>query len=175
MRLERSRIIEAGSDSCGIMRSPEEQEFYLERGRFGEGGPDNCDLGALDRVFSSAFGLAAGDAAMVFLVPVFPSVFGGFAIYTFFSVVGWVLIGLPFAIFVPSGPLCRLSLPQRIFIGAGLGPMALFLILVLLAAARRGDMPGLGVTGYFWLVSALISTIAFLVYTALLRRRVGRE
>lgn len=90
-----------------------------------------------------------------------------FALYAIFSFVGWLLVGLPTALFFPACSLTRLSWPLRVLVGAALGPLALFAILVLLA---HGHVDHRIFTGGFplWDFSILVSTVSFVEYVALL-------
>ena len=93
-----------------------------------------------------------------------------FVIYAFFSIVGWLLVGLPTALLFPARSIVRLPWPVRPLVGAALGPLALFLILVLLARSHL-DFPRTFVgTRWLWACSILISTIAFVLYVALLSK-----
>jgi hypothetical protein len=97
-----------------------------------------------------------------------------FLLYAMFSVVGWVLIGVPTALAIPPRLLLRITWPIRVLIGAAMGPLALLLIFVVLFAfqGRVGEF-SLAHTGSLWPFSILVSTVSFLAYTVLLRRRVG--
>jgi hypothetical protein len=100
-----------------------------------------------------------------------------FALYARFSFVGWLFVGLPIALLLPAHSIRRLPWPLRPLVGAALGPLALFLIFVLVsdisrAALAHGHMlPGLfRGTASLWPFSILVSTVAFVVYIALLRK-----
>lgn len=95
-----------------------------------------------------------------------------FFIYAAFSVVGWIFVGVPFALAIPARLLSRLAWPFRFLLGAALGPLALLLIFLLLFA-RGGHMGGFSLahTETLWPFSILVSTVSFLVYVALLRGR----
>jgi hypothetical protein len=59
-----------------------------------------------------------------------------------------------------------------VLIGAALGPLALLLIFVVIFAMQgRLREFSLAHTEALWQFSMLVSTVSFLVYTALLRRR----
>ena len=93
-----------------------------------------------------------------------------FSIYAVFSVVGWVLVGVPTALAIPPRLLLRVAWPFRVVIGAAMGPLALLLIFVVLAAmqGRLGQF-SLAHTESLWPFSVLVSTVSFLAYTGLLR------
>jgi hypothetical protein len=98
-----------------------------------------------------------------------------FNLYARLSFVGWLFVGLPIALFLPAHFIRRLPWPLRPLIGAALGPLALFLIFVLVsdnsrAALAHGHMlPGLFTnTASLWPLSILVSTVAFIVYVAVL-------
>ncbi|HYK61798.1 MAG TPA: hypothetical protein VEV85_20355, partial [Bryobacteraceae bacterium] len=68
--------------------------------------------------------------------------------------------------------LSRVAWPGRMLIGASLGPLALLLIFVVLFAIQGSHGAfSLAHTENLWPFSILVSTVSFLVYTALLRRR----
>ena len=100
-----------------------------------------------------------------------------FALYASLSVVGWLFVGLPISLLLPAHFIRRLPWPLRLLVGAALGPLALFLVIALVsdvsrAALAHGHMlPGM-FTGAasLWPLSILVSTIAFVVYVALLRK-----
>jgi hypothetical protein len=100
-----------------------------------------------------------------------------FSLYARLSFVGWMFVGLPFALLVPAHFISRLPWPLRLLAGAALGPLALFLIFMLISDSSRtalvhGHMlPGLFTnTASLWPFSILVSTVAFVVYIALLRK-----
>ena len=96
-----------------------------------------------------------------------------FRLYSMFSVVGWVLVGAPTALAFPPRLLLRVAWPVRVVIGAAMGPLALLLIFVVLFVIQ--GMPGefsLAHTETLWPFSILVSTVSFLAYAALLRRRI---
>ena len=100
-----------------------------------------------------------------------------FALYARLSFVGWLFVGLPIALLLPAHFIRRSPWPFTLLLGAALGPLALFLIFVLVsdssrAALAHGHMiPGMFTgTASLWPLSILVSTIAFVVYAALLRK-----
>ena len=97
---------------------------------------------------------------------------GIFVIYGTFSVLGWIFVGVPIAVAFPVRLLSRLAWPGRIVMGAALGPLALVLIFVVLFTIQsRRSAFSLAHTESLWPFSILVSSISFLVYAALLRRR----
>ena len=96
-----------------------------------------------------------------------------FRLYAMFSVVGWLLVGVPTALAFPPRLLLRVAWPVRVVIGAAMGPLALLLIFVVLFAIQgRPSEFSLAHTETLWPFSILVSTVSFLAYAALLRRRV---
>ena len=64
-----------------------------------------------------------------------------FFLYSLFSVLGWILVGVPFALAIPARLLSRLAWPFRFLLGAALGPLALLFIFLVLFA-RSGNFSG---------------------------------
>jgi hypothetical protein len=100
-----------------------------------------------------------------------------FELYAYVSFFGWLFVGLPVALFFSARSITRLPWPLSLLLGAALGPLALFLAIVLLsdvsrAALAHGHMlPGMFTgTASVWPLSILVSTISFVVYVALLRK-----
>lgn len=92
-----------------------------------------------------------------------------FVLYAIFAFVGWLLVGLPTALLVPARSFTCLSWPLRVFVGAALGPLALFAIFVLLTHGHINSRAFKG-TGGLWAYSILVSTVSFVVYVALLAK-----
>ena len=155
-------------------------------------GPNNAGVGPFQRLLFAAIGLAAGNAALLLFLLynalrlraallkahmgepylALPQAWGMFLLYAMFSVLGWILVGVPFAVAFPLRLLSRVGWPGRMLIGATLGPLALLLIFVVLFAIQgRLSAFSLAHTESLWPFSVLVSTISFLVYAALLRRR----
>ena len=100
-----------------------------------------------------------------------------FVLYACLSFVGWLFVGLPIALFFPTRFLTRWPWPLSLLVGAALGPLALFLIFALVSDSSRAALahghiiPGMFTgTASLWPLSILVSTIAFGVYVALLRK-----
>ena len=93
------------------------------------------------------------------------------AFYAPFSFVGWLFVGVPIALLFSAHSIKRLSWPLRVLVGAALGPLALFLVFVLLSHGHidfndHGTFTG---TSLLWTFSILVSTVSFVLYAALLR------
>jgi hypothetical protein len=92
------------------------------------------------------------------------------AIYGFFSFLGWLVVGLPIALFVPADSVVRLPALLRVIVGVVIGPFALFAIMVILSHGQL-HIPGTFTnTGFLWALSVLMSTLAFLLYCGLLSK-----
>jgi hypothetical protein len=95
-----------------------------------------------------------------------------FALYGVCAFAGWLLVGLPVALFFPARTYTRLTWPLRLMIGAGLGPLAMFIIFFLLAKGQINSQV-FTATGIFWIYSIVVSTVSFAVYVALLGKSTG--
>lgn len=93
-----------------------------------------------------------------------------FVLYSVFSLVGWLLVGLPLALLLPVHFIRRWPWPVVIAVGFLLGPAALFLILLMLARGQLRFPASFTGTGVLFLFSLLVSTVSFGVYAILLRR-----
>ncbi len=102
-----------------------------------------------------------------------PQAITTFVIYGSLSFLGWLLIGLPVVLFVPERSILRLPWPLRIAVGLLLGPVALFAIVAVLSRGQFQIPGSFESTGLFWLLSAVLSAVAFSIYTALLRKEVN--
>ena len=89
-----------------------------------------------------------------------------FTLYAPFSFAGFLFVGVPVVLLFPVRPMIRWPWFLVVTVGALLGPLALVIILLLLRARFEA-----------WLIflSIVASTVAFMVYVALLRRHVGRD
>jgi hypothetical protein len=137
------------------------------------GHPTNSPAaGLLRRLLFAAISLAAGNAALLlFMLSSGLRDWSVFLLYAIFSVLGWILVGIPIAVAFPAHLLSRVAWPFRLLIGAALGPLAL--LLVFLVLARIQGRPGefsLAHTEFYWLLSVIVSAISFLVYASLSRR-----
>jgi hypothetical protein len=104
---------------------------------------------------------------------VIPAMLQQFVLYAMFSFLGWLLVGVPIAVFFRAGSIAGLSWPLALLIGAALGPLALLGIFPVL---NRGHFPSsFAHTGWFWCFSALVSTVSFAVYAGVLRKKISDE
>lgn len=150
-------------------------------------------LDHLTRIGHSFFGLLAGDAILLILALINAlrtslllhgqlklqclTAFGFFIPVAIASVVGWVVVGVPAVLVLSPQTIARSSRWLLLLLGALLGPLALFVIFLLL----KPGMPKAETftnTGFLWACASLISTVAFAVHCALMRRdalRAGNE
>ena len=98
-----------------------------------------------------------------------------FAIYGFLSLVGWLMVGLPIAMTLPAESLLRIPFLLKMLIGLASGPVALFLIVGILSRGQLHFPESFTNTGWLWILSMVMSTAAFYLYTALLRRTKSRN
>jgi hypothetical protein len=138
------------------------------------------------RRLSYAFiGLVAGNAAMdaylltgyvrtFILSPALRSRIGDILIGTFwlfllygtFSLIAWLIVGLPFVFLLPLRAVRRLPWAVILLISGALGP-AVFLPIMLLLFRNQGFRH----TGTLWLLSVIASVVGFSTYAWLVRRR----
>ena len=98
-----------------------------------------------------------------------PDVLELFLFYAPFSFAGWLLVGLPIAIFFPARSITRLPWGLALLVGAALGPLALLIIFMLLAHGHLEFPRTFKGTGSLWTFSILVSTVSFGLYVALLK------
>jgi hypothetical protein len=98
-----------------------------------------------------------------------------FVIYASCSFLGWVFVGIPVVLLFSARFITGLSWFLKLLVGAALGPLALFLVFVLLARGHLRFRASFIGTGVFWLYSVVVSTISFMAYAALLRRGAARR
>jgi len=138
------------------------------------------------RIICSFFGLLAGDGAFLVLALLNALrtslllqgqlkaqclIALGFVIpIAIASVIGWLAVGVPAALMVSSKRILQSPLWLLLLFGALLGPIALFVIFLLL---NRGmpESETFTHTGFIWICAILISTVAFAVHCALVGRR----
>jgi hypothetical protein len=142
-------------------------------------------LDHLLRVGYSFFGLLAGDAALLILALINAvhislllhgqlgaqclTALGFFIPAAIVSIAGWLIVGVPAALILSPQRILQASLWMILGVGALLGPAALYVIFLLLSRGMpRGET--FTNTGFVWACSSLISTVAFAVHCALLRR-----
>jgi hypothetical protein len=137
------------------------------------------------RIGYSFFGLLAGDAALLILAILnalhislllhgqlkaqFLTAMGWFIPIAIVSIIGWMMIGIPAVLIISSERILKTAWLLILLGGALLGPLALLVVFLLLS---RG-MPNSGTftnTGFLWACASLISTVAFGVHCALVRR-----
>jgi hypothetical protein len=149
-------------------------------------------MGLVRRLLFAGIGLVAGDPALLIVLLcnalrlrtvllnahigapnlALPNAMEIFPIYAIFSVIGWIFVGVPIVVALPERLLSRVPWLGCTLIGATLGPLALLIILLVLFA-YQGRLIGFSLahTEGLWHLSVIVSTVSFLVYTALLRRR----
>jgi len=99
---------------------------------------------------------------------------GSFIPIAIVSVIGWLAVGVPVALILPSRRIFQSPLWLLLLVGVLLGPVALFVIFLLLS---RG-MPTSETfthTGFLWGCASLISTVAFAVHCGLVRQCAGDD
>lgn len=142
-------------------------------------------LDYLLRVGYSFFGLLAGDAVLLILALMNAlrislllhgqlkaqclTALGFFIPAAIVSVVGWLVVGIPAVLILSPRRILQASLWLLLVLGVLLGPAALFVIFLLLSPGMPKAETFTN-TGFLWACSSLISTIAFAVHCALMRR-----
>ncbi len=116
--------------------------------------------------------LAAHMGAPASMIPV---ALEQFVLYAIASLAGWLLIGLPTVLLCPARTITGLSWPLKLLAGAVLGPFALLAVFLLLGRGHVTFPASFNGTGILWAYSVLVSTVAFVVYAALLRREQVRR
>jgi len=150
----------------------------------------NLTVSPAKRFGYACIGLLAGDAVLLLFLLVnalrlrssllaihmgeparqIPEAFDIFIIYAVISFGGWLLVGLPTALFVPARFFTGLRWPLRVLLGAALGPLALFVIFAFLAHGHINSM-SFPSGGLPWIYSIMVSIPSFVVYAALLGKR----
>jgi len=95
-------------------------------------------------------------------------------IYVVCSFAGFLLVGVPVALLLPSQFVARWPWMVTIVVGALLGPPALFTILFVLGGGSVHLSNSFRETGLLFAFSMLVSTVSFGVYVALLRKQLRR-
>ena len=137
------------------------------------------------RVGYSFFGLLAGDAVLLMLTLMNALhislllhgqlkaqcliALGSFIPVAIVSVVGWLMVGVPAVLILSPRTVLQTSLWLLLSLGAVIGPAALFVIFLLLSRGMPKAQTFTN-TGFLWACSSLISTVAFAVHCALMRR-----
>src|SRR5579872_188272 len=96
-----------------------------------------------------------------------------FVPYAAFAIPGWILVGIPVALAFPARLVTGAWWPiVCLAIGPALGPVTLQVIFIVLSALE-GDFRNFSLahTGWDYLLSIAASTVSFVVYAALLRKR----
>lgn len=95
-------------------------------------------------------------------------------IYVVCSLVGFLIVGVPVALLLPTRIVARWKWLITLAVGALLGPAALFIILEVLSGGSLSLSSSLSVIGPLFAFSTVVSTVSFGVYVALLRKQLGR-
>jgi hypothetical protein len=96
---------------------------------------------------------------------------GLLTLYGAFSLLGWVVVGLPAVFLIPLPLIRRLSWPLILLIAAVIGIAALFLIFFLLMHGHiTSDVFSFQRAGVYWVFGLLASTVGFSAYCRLVRR-----
>jgi hypothetical protein len=95
-------------------------------------------------------------------------------IYVVCSFAGFLLVGVPVALLLPSQFVARWPWMVTIVVGALLGLPALFTILFVLGGGSVHLSNSFRETGLLFAFSMLVSTVSFGVYVALLRKQLRR-
>jgi hypothetical protein len=98
-----------------------------------------------------------------------------FVICAMFSLVGWLIVGLPTALFLSARSMTRLSWPLALVVGGIIGPVALFAIFLLHDHGHIYLSSSFAETATPYAYSILVSAVSFGVYVALLRRQTRRD
>jgi hypothetical protein len=144
----------------------------------------NARISPAKRLLFALIGLLAGDLILLFFLlqhALHATILEGesgrtltdavetFILYAIFSLVGWMLVGLPAALLFPARSITRLSWPRALTVGATVGPIALLVIFALLSRSHIYFRNFAEITTLF-AYTILVSTVSFLVYLALLRK-----
>lgn len=143
------------------------------------------------RVGYSFLGLLAGDAALLVLV-VFNALrtsllqhgrlmglllqmsLEWFSLVAIVSIAGWMMVGVPAVLILSANRIVKTARWQLLLAGALLGPLALMIVFLLLSRGKVSSEIFTN-TGLFWICASIISTIAFGVHCALVRRSERRR
>ena len=94
------------------------------------------------------------------------SALGFFIPIAIVSIVGWLVIGVPAVLILSPRRILQSSLWNLLVVGGLLGPVALFVIFLLLSRGLPTSETFTN-TGFLWACASLISTVAFAVHCAL--------
>jgi hypothetical protein len=149
------------------------------------------EVGPLRRLAYALIGLLASDALLLLYLmqnalrvrstlltaqmgepaQAIPNAAQQFLLFAAFSFAGWLIVGVPTAMLFSGRSITRLPWPFALVVGASLGPLALLAILILLGHGYIYLSASFAETATQFAYSILISTVAFSVYAALLRRK----
>jgi hypothetical protein len=132
----------------------------------------------IKRMAYAFVGLLAGDAMLLLYLLLFWSrllEMVTLLVFATVSFIGWLLVGLPIALFLPVHSITRLSWPQALVVGGVLGPVAVVGALLTAHLGTTGFVSGMALfvisKAMPYAFSVLISTVSFGVYAALLRKQ----
>jgi hypothetical protein len=117
------------------------------------------------RVRSTLLAVHMGEPAQAI-----PDALQSFLFFAAFSFVGWLFVGIPTVLLFSGRSIKRLSWPLTLVAGSVLGPLALLVILLLLGHGYIYLSSSFAENATPFAYSILISTVAFAVYAALLRK-----
>lgn len=137
-------------------------------------------LGFNRKVNYSIIGLFAGDFVMLILFSLIsksweqPSSYFLRAVSFSFgcSLFGWVAIGIPAVFLINTAFLAKLRWFREILIGVLLGPAALLIIFMTIGNILPPSPGGFAI---FWIFAALVSTVAFSIFCALVRQALQQQ
>ena len=141
-------------------------------------------MSAVRKIVYSLLGLLAANGALLAYFVVIDKAWEAknangleiFLFYLAFSLIGWILVGIPFVLVISSEVLVELNWLIAILIGLGLGALAQSFILLWFGITGHLNVAGhwRGIAWYEELAMA-ISAMAFVVYCALVRRTLRQQ
>ena len=90
-----------------------------------------------------------------------------FSFLTSFAFLGWLLIGVPIALFIPTARLARLIWPLRALVGLALGPIGVVIVTLILSIRTRALLLEPIEMVRFVPYAIVVSLPAFLIFAAL--------
>lgn len=138
-------------------------------------------LGFRRRIIYSAVGLIAGDFLMVILISLISRTSEHppenllrtlyFAVDC--SLFGWVVVGIPAVMLINTAFVARLRWYFEVLVGTLLGFAALLIVFMV---TMGHTLPAKsGGHAYFWVFAALVSIVAFSIYSALARQAMRQQ
>ena len=127
------------------------------------------------RLFYATIGITAGNALLLmFCLSIQNGGWNFFALYAIFGTIpGWLVVGIPAALTFPARLLTSAWwVVTSLLTGAALG-LAVFLIFLAMGIANRQF--SLDHTEQYFGLSIPVSTVSFMVYAVLLRRRALKQ